>query len=258
MDYRAIRYGLEDGLALITLDRPEVMNALNVQLCAELAEALRRAGAEARAVVLTGAGRAFCAGQDLSEAAQAEVFDVEKGLRESYDPMIQALMDCPVPVIAAVNGPAAGAGASIALTADVVIAAESAYFLQAFTKIGLIPDAGGSWWLPRQIGMPRAMGMALFAERISARQAESWGLIWQAVADDSFAEAWQARARQLAQGPTEALRRAKAALRASGGNSHGEQLELEARLQGECARTEDFREGVAAFLQKRPARFQGR
>ncbi|WP_323041008.1 enoyl-CoA hydratase-related protein [Gemmobacter sp.] len=258
MDYQAIRYEMSEGLALITLDRPEVMNALNARLCAELAHALRRAGAEARAVVLTGAGRAFCSGQDLSEAAQAEVFDAEKGLRETYDPMMQALMDCTVPVIAAVNGPAAGAGASIALTADVVVATESAYFLQAFSRIGLIPDAGGTWWLPRQIGMPRAMGMALFADRISARQAADWGLIWEAVADEAFAGVWQARARYLADGPTQAFRRAKAALRAAGANDHAGQLALEARLQGECARTEDFREGVAAFLQKRPARFQGR
>lgn len=258
MGYQAIRYEDRDGLAVITLDRPAVMNALNAQLCGELAQALTYAGGQARAVVLTGAGRAFCSGQDLSEAAQAEVFDAEKGLRETYDPMMQALMDCPVPVIAAVNGPAAGAGASLALSADVVIAAEGAYFLQAFTRIGLIPDAGGTWWLPRQIGMPRAMGMALFADRISARQAADWGLIWEVVADEAFADSWMARARFLADGPTQAFRRTKAALRAAGGQDHAAQLALEARLQGECARTADFREGVAAFLQKRPARFEGR
>lgn len=258
MDYQAIRYEDDGGLARITLNRPEVMNALNRQMCAELADALHRAGGKARAVVLTGEGRAFCTGQDLSEAAQAEAFDAEQGLKDTYDPMMRVLMDCPVPVIAAVNGPAAGAGASLALTADVVIAAASAYFLQAFTRIGLIPDAGGTWWLPRQIGMPRAMGMALFADRITARQAADWGLIWEVAPDDAFADVWQARARFLADGPTQAFVRAKAALRAAGGNDHAAQLALEARLQGECARTSDFREGVAAFLQKRPARFQGR
>ena len=258
MDSQVIRYAVQDGLAVITLNRPEVMNALNARVCADLASALRRAAQEARAVVLTGAGRAFCSGQDLSEAAGAGAFDAESVLRDTYDPMMLALMECPVPVIAAVNGPAAGAGASIALSADVVIAAESAYFLQAFARIGLIPDAGATWWLPRQVGLPRAMGMALFADRIPARQAADWGLIWEAVPDEAFATHWQARARSLAQGPTEALRRTKAALRAADVNSHAEQLALEARLQGESARTWDFAEGVAAFVQKRPARFEGR
>lgn len=258
MTYQTILYDLADGQATITLNRPEVMNALNAQMRAELLDAMRRASAGARVVVLTGAGRAFCSGQDLGDRANVGDIDLERTLRDEYEPLLRAIADCPVPVIAAVNGAAAGAGANIALSADVVIAAESAVFLQAFTRIGLIPDAGGTWWLPRQVGYPRAMGAALFAEKVTARQAADWGMIWEAVADDAFAAHWQARARHIATGPTTAFAAVKAALRASLTNDYPTQLALEAKLQGDCGRTGDFREGVLAFLEKRPAKFTGR
>jgi 2-(1,2-epoxy-1,2-dihydrophenyl)acetyl-CoA isomerase len=172
--------------------------------------------------------------------------------------MLRAITDCPVPVISAVNGPAAGAGANLALAADVVIATESAYFLQAFARIGLMPDAGGTWALPRQVGFAKAMGAALFAEPVSARQASDWGMIWEAVGDDAFEAHWQARATQLAEGPTQAYKAIKEAIRGSWDNALDGQLEIEARLQGACGQSRDFQEGVLAFLEKRPARFEGR
>lgn len=258
MDYQDLTYVLEDGVGLITLNRPKVMNSLTNRMRQELADALRRAGAEARVVVLTGEGRAFCAGQDLAEVPTDGSWDVAASLREGYNPVVAAIVDCPVPVIAAVNGVAAGAGANIALAADVVIASEAAIFLQAFTKIGLVPDAGGSYTLPRQIGLARAMGHALFAEPITARQAADWGMIWQAVPPEEFEATWRARADALAKGPTQAYRLVKQAMRASGGNDLATQLELEANLQAEAAATQDCAEGIAAFLAKRPAKFQGR
>ena len=163
----------------------------------------------------------------------------------------------PVPVVSAVNGVAAGAGANIALAADVVIASENAAFIQAFTRIGLIPDAGGTYWLPRQMGFARAMGAALFADRVSARQAADWGMIYEAVPDEGFDSHWRARAAHLSRGPTQAFAGVKRALRESLGNSLDEQLALEAKLQGRCGRSSDFREGVMAFLEKRPAKFSG-
>lgn len=254
-----ILYDLTAGVATITLNRPEVMNALSGALRRALLEAIRRAESEARVIVLTGAGRAFCSGQDLADAQGfgAEV-PFEQLLNEEYVPLLNAIYDCPLPTIAAVNGAAAGAGANLALAADVVIAAESASFVQAFTRIGLIPDAGGSWWLPRQIGAARAMGACLFADRITARQAESWGMIYETVPDAAFASHIAARAAHLAQGPTAAYRAVKQALRQSLSNDLPTQLALEAQLQGQVGRTHDFREGVAAFLEKRPATFTGR
>jgi len=258
MDYKEITYELADGLAIVTLNRPEKMNALTSQMRAEITHALQRAGTEARAVVLTGAGGAFCSGQDLSDANSTGDLDLERTLRDEYTPMIEAMYDCPVPTISAVNGPVAGAGANLALAADVVIAAESAYFMQAFARIGLIPDAGGTWVLPRQMGLAKAMGAALFADKISARQASDWGMIWEAVPDREFEAQWRARAAYLANGPTRAFGAIKQALRASSGNSLSEQLSVEAHLQGECGKSRDFLEGVTAFMEKRPAKFEGR
>ncbi|AZV78140.1 2-(1,2-epoxy-1,2-dihydrophenyl)acetyl-CoA isomerase [Parasedimentitalea marina] len=258
MDYKEITYLLADGLAIVTLNRPEKMNALTSQMRAEITHALRRAGGEARAVVLTGAGTAFCSGQDLSDASNGNDLDLERTLRDEYTPMLEALYDCPVPTISAVNGPVAGAGANLALAADVVIATESAYFMQAFARIGLMPDAGGTWFLPRQMGMAKAMGAALFADKITAKQASDWGMIWEAVPDADFADKWRARATYLAKGPTKAFGAIKQSIRASSGNTLPEQLSVEAHLQGECGKSRDFLEGVTAFMEKRPAKFEGR
>ena len=258
MDYQTIRLTETDGYAVITMTRGDVMNALNTQMRAELLHAVKAAEVRARAIVLTGEGRAFCSGQDLGDKSSVATANLERTLRDEYVPLLRAIFDCQVPTIAAVNGPAAGAGANLALAADVVIAAERAVFLQAFTRIGLIPDAGGTYWLPRQIGFARAMGAALFAEPVSAKQAADWGMIWEAVPDDDFEAHWRRRAAALAAGPTVAYRQTKDALRASFSNSLEDQLLLEAKLQGRCGKTRDFREGVLAFLEKRPAEFEGR
>ncbi len=258
MEYETIRLSEAAGVAVLTLSRPEVMNALNAQMRAEILHAVRAASRTARVLVLTGEGRAFCSGQDLGDRGTAATVNLERVLREEYEPMLTAIFDCPIPTIAAVNGAAAGAGANLALAADVVIATESAVFLQAFARIGLIPDAGGTYWLPRQVGFARAMGAGLFAEPVPARQAADWGMIWEAVPDADFDARWRGRAAQLATGPTVAYAGVKEALRASFGNDLPRQLSLEAELQGRCGRTRDFKEGVIAFLEKRKPQFEGR
>ncbi|MCB6177465.1 enoyl-CoA hydratase/isomerase family protein [Rhodobacter sp. Har01] len=257
MAWQTIRASEDGGVTTLALNRPEVMNALSSALRLELAAALRAAQARARCIVITGMGRAFCSGQDLNDAGRIEAVDFERILNDEYVPLLRLITDSPVPVIAAVNGAAAGAGANLALACDVVIAAESASFIQAFTRIGLIPDAGGTHWLPRQIGLARALGTALFAEKISARQAADWGMIWEAVPDADFAAHVAARAAHLANGPTVAYRALRETLRGSFERDLDAALAVEARLQGICGRTEDFREGVAAFLEKRPPRFRG-
>jgi 2-(1,2-epoxy-1,2-dihydrophenyl)acetyl-CoA isomerase len=258
MDYTTIRLSVTGGLALLQLDRPEVMNALSTQMRAEILDVFRSLDPGVRALVLTGIGRAFCSGQDLGDRTNLDVADLERTLRDEYEPMLRAIYDCPVPTLAAVNGAAAGAGANLALACDVVVATESAVFVQAFARVGLIPDAGGTYWLPRQIGVARAMGAALFAEPVPARRAAEWGMIWEAVPDDAFEETWRRRAAHLVAGPTETYGHVKTALRASFDNDLDAQLALEARLQGACGKTRDFKEGVLAFLEKRPARFEGR
>lgn len=256
MSYQTINFGITGGIATLILNRPKVMNALNGLMRAEITQALTTLPDSVRCVVITGSGRAFCSGQDLGDGASA--IDLEATLRDEYEPMLRAIRDCPAPVIAAVNGVAAGAGANLALVADVVIAAESASFVQAFARIGLIPDAGGTWAIPRAVGSARAMGMMLFADAIPARQAADWGLIWETLADGDFAEGVALRARHLANGPTGAYLAIRAAIGRSFDNDLDDQLQLEARLQGEAGRSADFREGVAAFLQKRKPQFTGR
>jgi 2-(1,2-epoxy-1,2-dihydrophenyl)acetyl-CoA isomerase len=256
MGWQWITVEAANGVTTITLNRPEVMNALNRGLRAEVTEALRAAHA-GRVIVLTGAGRAFCSGQDLGDAQSLGAVDFEAVLRDEYVPMIRAITDAPVPVIAAVKGVAAGAGANLALACDLVIACESASFIQAFARIGLIPDAGGTSFLPRRVGLQRAMGAALLAEPVPARQAEAWGMIWEAVPDDRFTEVVAARAAQLASGPTGAYAALKRALRGAFEQDLETQLALEAELQGACGASADFREGVAAFLEKRRPRFVG-
>ena len=259
MDYQTLTLEIADGVAVITLRRAEVMNALNTQMRAEITHAVRAAGKAARALVLTGERRAFCSGQDLGgDGTSVARLDIERTLRDEYVPMLNAITESPIPTIAAVNGAAAGAGANLALACDVVIASEAAFFQQAFTRIGLIPDAGGTWFLPRMVGQARALGAALFADRITAGQAADWGMIYEAVAEGAFESRWRERAQALADGPTETYRHLKAAMAASWGNTLSEQLTVEARLQGKCGQTRDFQEGVVAFLEKRPARFEGR
>ena len=247
---------IDGGVHRITLNRPEVMNALNRAMRVELLEALR-AGHSGRVIVLTGTGRGFCSGQDLTDAEGLDAAGFEAILNEEYVPMIRAITEAPVPVIAAVNGAAVGAGANLALACDLVIACDSAVFVQAFTRIGLIPDAGGTSFLPRRVGLQRAMGAALLAEPVTARQAADWGMIWEAVPDERFADVVAARAAKLAAGPTAAYAALKQAMRGAFDQTLEDQLAVEARLQGACGASADFREGVAAFLGKRPANFLG-
>ena len=258
MDYQAITLTIRNAVAVITLNRPEMMNALNTQMRAEITHAVKAAEKDARVLVMTGAGKAFCSGQDLGDGGSAAALDLERTLRDEYVPMLKAIFDCRIPTIAAVNGPAAGAGANLALAADVVIASDAAYFVQAFTRIGLIPDAGGTYWLPRQMGAAKAMGAALFADKVTAEQAERWGMIYETAPAATFQDHVSARAAHLAQGPTVAYRELKTAIRGSFENSLDEQLALEAKLQGRCGKTRDFQEGVVAFLEKRKAIYEGR
>lgn len=257
-EYQTISLEYEDGIAVLRLNRPDKMNALSTQMRAEITHAATEAGRTARVLVITGEGRAFCSGQDLSDSGDVAAMDLERVLRDEYEPMLHAIGNCPIPTISAVNGAAAGAGANLALAADVVIATESAVFLQAFARIGLMPDAGGTYWMPRQMGAAKAMGAALFAEPVSARQASEWGMIWEWAADDAFAAQWRKRAEHLAHGPTQAYRNMKKALRTSWENGLAGQLDLEAKLQGKCGMTRDFQEGVVAFLDKRKPDFEGR
>lgn len=258
MSYETLNYDLVSDVANITFARPEVMNGLNGQMRVELIHAFKRAADEARVIVTTGEGRGYCSGQDLGDGVKVGSFDIERTLRDEYVPLLEAIYDSPIPTIAAVNGPAVGAGANLALAHDVVIACEGSYFQQAFARIGLIPDAGGTFWLPRQIGAARAMGAALFAEPIYAKEAMETGLIWEAIEEEAFQDHVLSRAKTLAQGPTKTYHFIKQALRQSPENGLEEQLLLEAKLQGEAGKTRDFIEGVTAFLEKRPAKFEGR
>ena len=262
MSYSSIIAASENGIHRITFNRPDRLNSFNDAMHAELREALAAVAADenARALVLTGAGRGFCAGQDLSDrnvAAGAEPPDLGATIARNYRPLVLTLRSLKVPVLAAVNGVAAGAGANIALACDIVIAAESASFIQAFCKIGLIPDSGGTYWLPRLVGDARALGLALLGDKLSARQAADWGLIWRCVTDAEFDAAVDQVAQQLANGPTLGLVRTRQALHAGAHNGLEAQLDLEQALQRDLGRSDDYREGVAAFMAKRPPHFRG-
>jgi 2-(1,2-epoxy-1,2-dihydrophenyl)acetyl-CoA isomerase len=251
------------GVLTITLNRPEKLNAFNPEMHRLLREALERAAMqpEVRALLLTGAGRGFCAGQDLSERdvrAGAAPIDLSVSLGSNYNPLIRRMRELPKPILCAVNGVAAGAGANIVLACDVVFAARSASFVQSFSRIGLIPDSGGTYFLPRLAGTARAMGLALFAEKLSAEEAERMGLIWKVLDDDKLLPEASATARSLAAGPTKAYGLIKKALYASPANMLDAQLDLERDLQREAGYSEDYREGVAAFMQKRKPQFKGK
>lgn len=260
MPYATILFEIAEGVATLTLNRPDKLNSFTGEMHGEIRDALARMHADAsvRALLITGAGRGFCAGQDLSERAMSGTADVGGTLEENYNPLVLGLRALPIPVVCAVNGVAAGAGANFALAADLVIAARSAKFIEAFSRIGLIPDAGGTYFLPRLAGMARAMGLSLLAEPISAEQAEACGLIWKCIDDERFAAEAAKLARDLAAGPTRAYALIKQALYASAGNGLEQQLALEAKLQREAGRSADFKEGVSAFLEKRAAKFTGR
>lgn len=249
------------GVMTITLNRPDKLNAFVGDMHGLLREAMSQAESDTsiRAVLLTGAGRGFCAGQDLAERDMNDPnLDLGGGLDKYYNPFIRRMRALPKPVVCAVNGVAAGAGANLALACDLVIAARSASFLQAFSKIALVPDCGGTYWLPRLAGMQRAMGMALLAERVCAEEAERWGLIWKCVDDARLMDEANALAQSLAQGPTHTYGTIKRALYASPHNTLDAQLDLERDSQREVGRHGDYREGVAAFLEKRKPKFTGR
>ncbi|MEI7445093.1 MAG: enoyl-CoA hydratase-related protein [Burkholderiales bacterium] len=261
MSEAAVLTAVEGGVMTITMNRPEVLNALNPAMLDGLRAALAAAKADAsvRALILTGAGRGFCAGADVAAmATQRGEVDVAQSLRETYHPIVLAMRQLPKPIVAAVNGSAAGAGMSLALACDIVLAGESASFLQAFTRIGLVPDCGSTWFLPRIVGDVRARAMVMLADKIPARDALQLGLVWKVHADDALAAEARACAAKLAQMPTRALDLVKQAFTQSAGNGLADQLEVEASSQGQAFRTEDFREGVAAFVGKRAPRFTGR
>jgi len=251
------------GVLCVTLNRPDKLNAFNPEMHELLREALEEARDEpdVRAVVLTGSGRGFCAGQDLAartRSAGTAPIDLSVSLGSNYNPLVRRLRQLPKPIVCAVNGVAAGAGANIALACDIVLAARSASFVQSFSKLGLVPDSGGTYFLPRLVGSARAMGLALLAERLSAEDAERWGLIWKAVDDDRLVEEATGIAQTLAAGPTKGYGLIKKAMQASAGNSLDSQLDLERDLQREAGFSEDYREGVVAFIQKRKPRYQGK
>jgi len=261
MPFETILFEISDGLARLTLNRPEKLNSFNVQMHLEIQAALDEVTSNAgvRALLLTGAGRAFSAGQDLSDRAVAPGKPVDLGasIEMYYAPLVRRLRSLPVPIVCGVNGVAAGAGANVALACDLVIAAKSASFIESFSKIGLIPDTGGTYFLPRLIGTARAMGLAMLGDKITAEEAASWGLIWRCIDDAEFRPAVDAVVKQLAAGPTRALARIKQAIYASGNNTFDQQLDLERDFMRELGDSNDFREGAVAFLEKRRPRFTG-
>jgi 2-(1,2-epoxy-1,2-dihydrophenyl)acetyl-CoA isomerase len=263
MNYENILFSRDGGIARLTLNRPDRLNSFNDAMHAEVRDALEQveADATARVLLLTGAGRGFCAGQDLGDRAVAPggaPVDLGASIELNYKPLVLTLRALPLPVVCAVNGVAAGAGANLALACDLVIAAKSASFIQAFCKIGLIPDSGGTYFLPRLVGTARAMGLALLGDKLTAEQAAQWGLIWRCVDDDEFSGAIEKLLAQLAQAPTRGLAAIKRAIQAAAGNSLAAQLDLERDLQRALGNGDDYREGVAAFTAKRPPHFAGR
>ena len=262
MSYETIMFEVDRGIARLTLNRPEKLNSFNAAMHEEVRHALRQlTGCAARVLVLTGAGRGFCAGQDLGDRAVApgaEPPDLGDSIENNYKPLVLALAALPMPVIAAVNGVAAGAGANIALACDLIVAARSAVFVQAFCKLGLVPDCGGTWVLPRLVGQARALGLTLLGDKLPAEQAAAWGMIWQCVDDSALRPAVDALAEQCAAAPTRGLAATKAAIRGGWQRGLAAQLDCERDAQRELGRSADYAEGVAAFVAKRTPRFTGR
>ncbi len=262
MSENSILLTVAGGVAEITLNRPDKLNSFTRAMHVQLREALgtARADASVRAILLTGAGRGFCAGQDLADVIDpvtGKPGRVNRTLEEDYNPLIHTLQEIDLPVVCAVNGVAAGAGANIALACDIVLAARSASFIQAFVKIGLVPDAGGSYVLPRLIGLARARALAMLGDKLDAETAERWGLIWRCVDDAQLMVEARKLAAHLATQPTKALGLIKRAMHASLGNGLAAQLAVELDYQGQCAGSHDYSEGVGAFLEKRKPAFTG-
>jgi len=261
MAYQDILFTLDGGIARLTLNRPDKLNSFTARMHGEVADALTRIETDgARVLVLTGSGRGFCAGQDLSErrpGSDGAPPDLGETVERFYAPLVRRLQALPLPVVVGVNGVAAGAGANLAFAGDIVIAKASASFIQSFCKLGLIPDTGGTYALPRLVGRSRAMGLALLGDKLGARQAEQWGLIWQCVADEDFDAELDKLATHFAQAPTKGLAFTKRALQVSLGNDLATQLDLERDMMRELGRSADYAEGVAAFLDKRAPRFKG-
>jgi 2-(1,2-epoxy-1,2-dihydrophenyl)acetyl-CoA isomerase len=261
MGYETILFSVTDGIARLTLNRPEKLNSFTAAMHGEVRDALGRLEPEsARVLVLTGAGRGFCAGQDLGDRAVApgaKGVDLGESIERNYKPLILALRRLPLPVVAAVNGVAAGAGANLALACDIVIAARSAVFIQSFSKLGLVPDSGGTWFLPRLAGSARAIGLAMLGEKLPAAQAAEWGLIWKVVEDSVLVTMVDALASQLAAAPTRGLARTKEAIYGAWNATLEQALDRERDLQRELGWSKDYAEGVAAFAEKRAPRFTG-
>jgi 2-(1,2-epoxy-1,2-dihydrophenyl)acetyl-CoA isomerase len=262
MNFENIKFTINNGIAVLTLNRPEKLNSFTTAMHLEVRAALLavRSSPTARVLLLTGAGRGFCAGQDLSDRAVepgAEGVDLGESVETWYAPLVMALKGLPMPVICAVNGVAAGAGANLALACDIVLAGKSASFVEVFCKLGLIPDTGGTWHLPRLVGHARAMGLSLLGEKLTAEKAEQWGLIWKCVPDEALMDQAMAMAVHFSTAPTKGLAYTKQAIQASYANTLPEQLKLEGMMMRELGYTADYQEGVAAFMAKRPPNFKG-
>jgi len=262
MAFNTIEFKVEAGVATLTLNRPDTLNSFNTEMHEEVRTAMKQVQEDPsiRCLLLTATGRGFCAGQDLGDRAvstEGGVPDLGESVEKNYNPLIKSIMGLPKPVVCAVNGVAAGAGASIALACDIVLAARSANFIQIFCKIGLVPDSGGTWNLPRAVGLPRAKGLALLGDKLPAEQAESWGLIWRCVDDEELQLESRKLALHLATQPTRGLGMIKKLLHESSNNTLPEQLELEKNAMRELGQSHDYREGVAAFMERRPAEFKG-